>query len=89
MSDLTKTSVEVDGELPWPLELMRCQQEWDALQPTEREDVRQCDRCNQRVHRVDVEERKDIAIAMQECIMVSGKVKSSGQSMLLLGIPAC
>ena len=88
MSGLTKTSVEVEGELPWPLDLMRCQQKWDALQPTEREDVRLCDQCNQRVHRVTVAERKDIAIAMEECIMVSGKEKSSGQSMLLLGIPA-
>ena len=88
MSDLTKTSVEVEGALPWPLELVRCQQEWDALQPSDREDVRQCDRCNQRVHRVNVAERKDIAIAMDECIMVSGKDKSSGRSMLLVEIPA-
>jgi hypothetical protein len=68
--------------------IYQCQRPWKELQASGRADVRFCDHCHQKVHRVVDADGFDRAVARAQCVMVAGFDPADKSRKLYVGQPA-
>ena len=56
----------------------KCPKDWDALKPTDREDERYCNECNQIVYFCHTEEELMAAIQADRCVAIAQGVPEDG-----------
>ena len=65
----------------------KCQKPWAELQASGCADVRFCDQCHQKVHRVLDADGFDRAVARAQCVMVAGFEPADKSRKLYVGQP--
>lgn len=62
-----------------------CDAEWSALEETNDEKIRFCNRCNDEVHKCDNDAELAIAIRENFCVAITSPFKENHPSVVLLG----
>jgi hypothetical protein len=67
--------------------IYQCQKPWEELQASGRADVRFCDHCHQKVHRVLDVDGFERAVTRAQCVMVAGFDPADKSRKLYVGQP--